>query len=165
MVKQILLPILAVVAFIIIVGVFTQKSGFLNLKSLSVTQPTPTPMKTLTIGSKTITVQVADTEAKRQQGLSGISSLDASSGMLFIFDTKGVVTTFWMKGMLIPLDMIWIANGKIIRIDKNIPVPSPNTPDNNLKRYSAGKPIDYVLEVNAGFSDKNNIKVGDSVGI
>jgi uncharacterized membrane protein (UPF0127 family) len=70
-----------------------------------------------------------------------------------------------MKDMLIPLDFIWVANGKIVKIDKNVPAPAPNTPDGNLKTYSPGTPIDYVLEVNAGFSDKNNIKVGDSVNL
>ena len=61
--------------------------------------------------------------------------------------------------------MIWIADGKIVAINKNIPKPAPNTPDNQLKTYSPGQFIDRVLEVNAGFADKNKIKVGDSVDL
>ncbi len=165
MFKKVVLPILGVIAFLVVVGVFTQKSFPLGFSGLSMPQPTASSEKTITIGTKKISVQIADTEAKRAQGLSGVSSLKADSGMLFIFDTKGVSPLFWMKDMLIPLDMIWIGNGKIVRIDKNIPFPTPGTSDNSLKTYSAGGPIDYVLEVNAGFSDQNKIKAGDNVDL
>ena len=163
MFKQIILPILAVIVFIVAVGIFVQKSSSLNFFA------TPTPQstlqeKTITVGSKTIQVQLADTEATREQGLSGVTSLGANNGMLFVFDTN-VTAVFWMRGMLIPLDMIWIESGKVIRIDKNIPKPDPNTPDAQLATYSAGQPVDHVLEVNAGFSDANKIKVGDVVNL
>lgn len=152
MIKQLILPFLGVIAFIVLVGLLLQHSS-----TLAPTQ------RTVTIGSKVINVEVASTEATREQGLSGRSSLPAGSGMLFVFESKNVNPIFWMKGMLIPLDFIWISGGKVIRIDKNVPAPSPNTSDSNLKLYSAGQPIDYVLEVNAGFSQLNSIKVGDSV--
>jgi uncharacterized membrane protein (UPF0127 family) len=154
MFKQIILPLLAVIVFIVVVGLFIQKST-----------PTASPQKTITIDNVKIGVQVADTEAKRTKGLSGVAVLDAASGMLFVFGSKGVTPIFWMKDMLIPLDIIWISGGKIVRIDKNIPSPTPGTPDINLKTYSAGQPIDYVLEVNAQFADKNKIKVGDAVDL
>ena len=165
MFKQIILPILGVVAFIIIVGIFAQKSSSLGLPNLYISQPTANPEKTITVGSKTIQVQIADTEEKRIKGLSGVTSLDANSGMLFVFNSQNVSPVFWMKGMLIPLDFIWIKDGRIIRIDKNVPKPAGNTPDNKLKTYSAGQPIDYVLEVNAGFSNSNSIKIEDIVSI
>ena len=164
MFKQVILPILAVIAFIIIVGIFSQKS-FLGPHNLTSPAPSISPEKTIVIDSKTIHVEIADTEAKRTQGLSGVSSLASDTGMLFVFDTAQVTPIFWMKGMLIPLDMIWISQGKIVHIDKSIPIPAPGTPDNQLKTYSTGKPIDYVLEMNGGFSDKNKIKVGDSVDL
>ena len=154
MFKQIILPLLAVIVFIVVVGIFVQKST-----------PIAPPQKTITINAVKISVQIADTEAKRTKGLSGVSNLDSGNGMLFIFGSKGVTPTFWMKDMLIPLDIIWINGGKIVRIDKNIPTPVSGTADINLKIYSAGQPVDYVLEVNAEFSDKNNIKVGDAVDL
>lgn len=154
MFKQIILPLLGVIAFIVIVGIFIQKST-----------PLTQPQKIITVDNIKINVQIANTEDKRTKGLSGVTSMDAGSGMLFVFDSKAVTPTFWMKDMLIPLDTIWIGNGKIIRIDKNIPAPAPGTADINLKTYSAGQPIDYVLEVNAGFSVKNNISVGDAVDL
>lgn len=163
MFKQVILPILGVMAFIVIVGLLTQKPslfGFINIAAPSVSPP----QKTVTIGSHVINIQKAQTEDEKMKGLSGVSSLDAGSGMLFVFSPK-LSPVFWMKGMLIPLDFIWISDGKVIRIDKNIPAPAPGTNDNQLKTYSAGQPVDYILEVNAGFCDKNNIEVGDSVDL
>lgn len=164
MIKQVLLPILGVVVFIVVVGMFVNKSTSLDFSG--VLKPSPTPnTKALIINGKTIQVQVARTQDQRVKGLSGISSLEKNSGMLFVFDTKKVSPAFWMKDMLIPLDMIWIGDGKIIKIDKDIPVPAPGTADNKLTVYSPGQPIDYVLEVNAGFSNLNNLKVGSIVDL
>ena len=165
MFKQIILPILGVLIFIVVVGIFVRKSSSLGLSNLFIPRPTATAEKTVTIDATKINVQIADTSQERVRGLSGVASLKEDSGMLFVFDTKGVTTQFWMKGMLIPLDIIWIGSGKIVQIDKNVPIPPPDTADNNIKTYSAGAPIDYVLEVNAGFSDKNGINVGDSVDL
>jgi uncharacterized membrane protein (UPF0127 family) len=152
MIKQLLLPFLGVIAFIVLVGLLLQHS-----ETLVPTQ------HTVTIDSHVINVEIASTEASREQGLSGQNSLASDGGMLFVFGSKQVNPTFWMKGMLIPLDFIWISGGKVVRIDKNVPAPAANTPDSNLKLYTAGQPIDYVVEVNAGFSQTNSIKVGDSV--
>lgn len=162
MVKNLFLPLLAVAAFIILVGIFTQKSAGLGFGKYMQTSATP-QSNTMTVGSKTIQIDIANTETAREKGLGGVSSLPADHGMLFVFDSKPVAATFWMKGMLIPLDMIWISNNKVIAINKNVPILPPGTPDNALPTYSPGQPVDYVLEVNAGFSDQNNITVGSPV--
>ena len=164
MFKQVIFPILAVVVFIIVVGILVQKSSSFGVNGLNIAGPTTAPTKTVSIGLIKIQVQIADTTDKRTKGLSGTSSLKANEGMLFIFEGE-TNPVFWMKDMLIPLDIIWIGDGKIVRIDKNVPIPAPNTTENKLKTYSAGAPIDYVLEVNAGFSDQNKIKVGDSLDL
>ena len=67
--------------------------------------------------------------------------------------------------MLISIDIIWINDGTVAKIDKNIEPPAPGTVDSQLKLYRPDTPIDYVLEVNAGFSDKNSIGIGDSVDL
>jgi uncharacterized membrane protein (UPF0127 family) len=162
MIKQLLLPLAAVAAFIVLVGIFTQKQSSINL-SKYIPVATPTPAQTVTIGNKTIQVEIAKTETERAKGLSGRSSLGTDKGMLFVFDSKQVSPIFWMKDMIIPIDIIWISGDKIVKIDKSVPVPKPNAKDGALPKYSPGRPIDYVLEVSSGFSDTNNIKVGDSV--
>lgn len=165
MIKQILLPLAAVAIFIVLVGIFSQHASSLNLARYlpNNATATPSPIKTMSISDKTLQIEIANTDASRELGLGGRSSLDQNSGILFVFDSKPIMVSFWMKGMLIPLDMIWITNGKIVQINKNIPVPGPGTPDASLKTFSPQMPVDYVLEVNGGFSDQNNIKVGNPV--
>jgi hypothetical protein len=83
--------------------------------------------------------------------------------MLFLYNIKRPAV-FWMKGMRFPLDIIWIADGKVVQIDKQAPH-EPGVADPDLKRYISNEPVDAVLEVNAGFAEKNGIKVGDPVVI
>ena len=77
--------------------------------------------------------------------------------MLFIFEEERKAS-FWMKDMLIPLDMVWINKDfKVVHITKDIFPCEPDycpsvTPPENVK---------YVLEVNAGVSDEIGLLVGD----
>ena len=121
-------------------------------------------VNTVKISGKTINVEIADTEEKRKQGLSGKQKDDFKddSGMLFVFETIGR-PIFWMVDMNFPIDIVWIANEKIVDIDVNVPHPESNTPPNSLPRYSPSQSVEYVLEVNAGFTEKHGIKVGDKV--
>lgn len=158
-VKTPIIPILATMAFIILIGLFIKK-GFM------IPNPQPTPIaasQSATINGNIISLIVAGDTKTREKGLSGVATLDKNNGMLFVFDNPTKTQTFWMKGMLIPIDIIWINDEKIIKIDKNVPVPDAKTPDDKLPRYSAGTPVEYVLEVNAGYSDTNSINVGDGV--
>ena len=163
--KQVLLPILAATVFIVVVGFLYGNPQKANLIFV-----TPTPsvsqetQKGLKIGSVEIKVTVAKTDEARKKGLSGIKSLADNEGVLFVFSEKSE-PAFWMKDMLMPIDIIWITEGKIVKIDKNIPAPEPGSPDASLKLYKPGTPVSYVLEVNAGFSDKNKLKGGTPVDL
>lgn len=156
MIKSLILPLVGVVAFVAVVGFFVNKS---SVSSLSQSQN----LQTITINDTEIKAEIVKTETEREKGLSGRTNLSQNSGMFFIFDTKNVKPVFWMKGMLIPLDFIWISDNKIVQIDKNVQPPDQNTPDNKLSTYSPSQPVDYILEVNAGFSDTNKIEVGNVV--
>ncbi len=105
-----------------------------------------------------IKVELALTEAEREQGLSGRDGLADDAGMLFVFDHPDKYL-FWMKDMNFPIDMIWIGqDSKIIYIQKNA------SPDSYpQKTFGPETPATYVLEVPAGFSDKNGLKEGDQV--
>lgn len=157
MFKSLFLPLIGVALFITVVGLFSQ--GKLNfLIPNNAVSPTS---KTIKIDNVEITVEVAKTNEERAKGLSNRNKLDEKSGMVFVF-SKNSKPVFWMKDTKIALDIIWINDDKIVGINKNVK-PEPNKKDTELKKYPAPSEIDYVLEVNEGFSDKNNIKVGSSV--
>ncbi len=110
------------------------------------------------IDGKAITVEIANDEATRTQGLSNREILDPDKGMLFIFPQKNKYT-FWMKDMHFPLDIIWIDGDMIVTISENLPPEGLNP----KIIYSSTKPIDKVLEINAGLTRKLNIKIGDKL--
>ena len=157
--RSILIPLLATALFIVVLGIFGGK-----LDNGQILNPlAEEPKKDITVGTAPLKAGIANDEAERKEGLSGKSSLPEAEGLLFDFGQKDIFPSFWMRGMLIPIDIIWINDGKITKIDKNLAPPEKDTPESSLKLYYPDKPIDYVLEVNAGFSDKNSLKVGDSV--
>jgi len=113
----------------------------------------------VTINGKDIKVELALTQSQQEKGLSGRNYLDKNSGMLFVFPQAGI-QSFWMKDTLIPLDIIWINEGRIV----DMTTLQPQTA-NNIPQYTPKNSAKYVLEVNAGFAAENNIKLGDEVKI
>ncbi len=118
--------------------------------------------ETLMVGNTKLNAEIANTAQTRARGLGGRTSLASDSGMLFVFDKSGI-HPFWMKGMLFPLDFIWIKDQKVVDLIKNIPPPAEGQSDNQLPIYQSTVPVDSIIEVNAGFVDQNGIKVGDDV--
>lgn len=110
------------------------------------------------IKSKVFKVEVLKNEWELEKGLSGRKSLAKESGLLFSFPSPNNYG-FWMKGMKFPIDIIWIDDGKIIDIKKNAPVPLTQ----NYETYTPVAPARYVLEVNAGLSEKYGFMAGDEV--
>ncbi|MCL4367201.1 DUF192 domain-containing protein [Patescibacteria group bacterium] len=118
----------------------------------------------LVVGNTPINVEIADTTAKRAQGLSGRDSLDENSGMVFVF-TDPKIYQFWMKGMKIPLDFIFIRNDVVIDLYRDAPIPPPGEPDSALPIYEPRGPIDMMIEVNSGFINAHSIQIGDTVKV
>lgn len=109
------------------------------------------------IGDALIIAEVAAGFSKKQQGLSGRESLEENYGMLFVFE-KPAIHNFWMKGMLFPLDFIWLSGNTVVDISKNIPAPK----EDGLPAYVyPQKAADKIIEVSAGTTDRLNIKIGD----
>jgi len=102
-------------------------------------------------------VEVADTPSKREYGLMNRAQLGEDRGMLFIFEKEDVYK-FWMKGTLIPLDIIWMdKDGKIVYIRENVE-PCKSDP---CEIYGPGEKAKYVLEINGGLVSKRGMKIGD----
>jgi uncharacterized membrane protein (UPF0127 family) len=90
------------------------------------------------------------------RGLMDRFSLPDQAGMLFIFDNDEP-RSFWMKNTYISLDIIFInSNKEIVSIQKY-------TQPRTTSSIPSDKPAMYVLEVNAGYCDKFDIKPGDKV--
>ena len=117
----------------------------------------------VTLGNVDFAAEVAQTLAQRAKGLSGRPSLQPGAGMLFVFDS-GRASTFWMKGMLFPLDFVWIgADCRIVDITLNVPPPGPGTPDSELPTYASTAPATYIFEVAAGEVEGGGTEIGDEV--
>nr|KKS46934.1 MAG: hypothetical protein UV11_C0022G0010 [Candidatus Giovannonibacteria bacterium GW2011_GWF2_42_19] len=111
------------------------------------------------IGDSKISVEVVKDNESIRKGLSGRLSMEEDRGMLFVFSIPGIYR-FWMPDMHFPIDIIWIADGKIIGAEKNV---SPEFNPASPRFYTPTKPIQYVLETNAGFVEAGKIKSGDEV--
>lgn len=126
---------------------------------------TPTPMRTATVGDHTLSVEIADTDVLRRQGLSGRTELPKGTGMLFIFNQEDIKPPFWMKDMVIAIDIVWINDGVVTQIHENIAPPASGAKDSDLKLYIPNTPIDYVLELPAGYTKEVGIAVGDTFSL
>ncbi len=120
------------------------------------TMPSRTNVK---VGDAVVIADIADTVLSRTKGLSNVAILPDASGMLFVFKDKDI-RSFWMKDMLISLDVLWIADGVVVGMQENIPYKSD---DESVVRFKSEAPADMVLEVNAGWIAKNGIKIGDLI--
>jgi uncharacterized membrane protein (UPF0127 family) len=109
----------------------------------------------LCMNNQWIYVERADTPATQELGLGDRDSLCGHCGMLFDFEKPGRYA-FWMKGMHFPLDILWIADSRVIFIRKNIPA-------NNQDAFTPPADADRVLEINAGKADEWGIFAGSHV--
>jgi len=114
-------------------------------------------MDELQIGEAILTIEVADSPQERMQGLSGRKSLAQDEGLIFLFEDP-LVSSFWMKDMLFPIDIIWISGeGTVVGFEEEV------DPSTFPKTFSPKEPVKYVLEVNSGWVRANNVQVGDAV--
>jgi uncharacterized membrane protein (UPF0127 family) len=149
------LSFIIVVLIVILPFAFKVKSPHANQSNKVI--PASAFSHVLAIGTSTILVAIADTEALREQGLSKTSPLETNQGMLFIFDAP-LKPSFWMKDMNYPLDIIWIdKDRKIVDVSENL------DPKTYPQGFSSNTEILYALEVSSGFYKTNNLKIGDKV--
>lgn len=117
--------------------------------------------RTITIGSNKLAVEVVTSPESIEQGLSGRSEI-GSDGMLFVFGSDRMLS-FWMKEMVFDLDLIWLRDGRVVEITRDVPHPSPNTPLPKLPLYKPSTPVDMVLEVPAGGAGGWGIEIDDQM--
>ena len=102
-------------------------------------------------------VEIATTEAEREQGLMNRTSLPEDDGMFFVFPGEQANVGFWMKDTLIPLSVAFAdADGRIAAILDMEPCKA-----DPCKVYDPGAPFVTALEANKGAFDRWGVAVGD----
>src|SRR5690606_2260815 len=104
--------------------------------------------------------ELAETSEQKQKGLMGREKLEEREGMLFVYD-RDIRPAFWMKGMKIPLDFLWLDDGgKVVDLHQDIQPCGEECPS-IVSRY----PLQYVLEIPAGTVSRTGIEIGDTAVI
>lgn len=119
--------------------------------------------KQITLGTKTLVVESAETPDQHQLGLMFRKELKKDQGMLFIFDNEET-RFFWMKNTLIDLSIGYF-DQKGILIDIQEMVSGKGVPDSALPSYPSAKPAMYALEMSKGWFTKNKIKLGTKLKV
>lgn len=121
-----------------------------------------TSVDTVSINGAELTVRVAERTLAQKKGLSGYTEDSlAEDGMLFVFG-ESKVRTFWMKDMDMDIDVLWIADGKIVAIDRNVRAPFSRS-EEPRKVTSSPLEVDAVLELPAGGTEEFGIIEGMKV--
>jgi uncharacterized membrane protein (UPF0127 family) len=139
--------------------------------------PSPTPVNTaagdcgrdpslpivrVTFEGGYVDADVARSAQERAQGLSGRACLPEDAGMILDAGTV-YVPSIWMRGMLFPLDLVWIgADGRVAAVTAGVQ-PEPGVPVAELRRYSPPQTVRYTLEINAGAAARLGLTPGVEV--
>ena len=107
-------------------------------------------------GQARFSVEIADTDATRAQGLMHRDTLPRSAGMLFVYDAP-TSPAFWMKNTLIPLDMLFVDPSGVVRHIHHEAIPHDTTP------IPGGGNVLMVLEINGGLSRRLGIAEGSEM--
>jgi uncharacterized membrane protein (UPF0127 family) len=100
-------------------------------------------------------VWVASTPSRQAQGLMFVRSLPPMRGMLFVHQSPKQIT-MWMKNTYIPLDMVFIDEGRIREIVEH-------TTPHSLDIIRSKQPAIAVLEIAAGEAKRLGLKPGQRV--
>ncbi|MCW6035754.1 DUF192 domain-containing protein [Spirulina subsalsa FACHB-351] len=112
------------------------------------------------LGGQDIELEVARTPQEQAIGLMFRDEMPDNRGMLFIFSSAQRVN-FWMKNVSIPLDMLFLRDGTIQAIARNVP-PCLQAP---CPTYGPNLDIDQVIELRGGRAAELGVQVGDRVSI
>lgn len=118
------------------------------------------------INQTTYNLEVATTPSQQATGLMYRTEMASNQGMLFIFDSAQV-RAFYMKNTLIPLDIIFLDQNKsVLNIAKNVPPCQQVVQDqSDCPLYYSQGAAKYVIELNAGQTDKINLQPGQIVNL
>ena len=114
------------------------------------------PTVKLWLGAKELVTEVASNDRQRMAGMMFRTNLAENAAMLFVFPFPHQ-TAFWMKNTLVPLSAAYIDPEGIIR-----EIHALHPLDTNSVEASRAD-IQFVLETNQGWFERNGIGVGTLV--
>jgi uncharacterized membrane protein (UPF0127 family) len=101
--------------------------------------------------------ETVTTPAAQAQGLGGRSVIPHDYGMLFVFN-KPDRYGFWMKDMLVPIDIIWLSDsGAVLGIIGSL------SPQTYPRVFYPPEPVRYVLETRAGEARAQGWSIGSVI--
>jgi uncharacterized membrane protein (UPF0127 family) len=104
----------------------------------------------------TISIALAEDDKTRSMGLMDVKTLGKDQGMLFIFPSE-MRQSFWMANTPLPLDLIFVnEKSEIVSIHQNAKPFSTQSIDSEY-------PAKYVVEVNAGYSVRHDLQLGNII--
>lgn len=111
----------------------------------------------LALNGYTLSVEVADTDAAREKGLSGRDELAPNSGMLFIFDAPEQ-QYFWMRNTRFDLDLALFDHQAML-------IEVANLYAHDERVYWSRLPAKFVLELPAGWLDAHAVELGQRLRV
>lgn len=111
----------------------------------------------ITIGGATLVVKIVANEEMKLKELQKIENIEDFGGILFAHEKPGRYI-YTMRDMKFDLDFIFIRDEKVVDIAKSV--------SHQYKgEIKGGTEYDKVVEINADWTRKNNIKIGDVVDL
>jgi hypothetical protein len=127
------------------------------------------------IGGHDFTLELANDDASREQGLMNRASVDEHGGMLFVFpDDKVRMQSFWMKNCLVDIDIIYLDRHAAVTAMHRMKAEPPKRAEESEAAYEArirahtypsGYPAQFAIELRSGWLDQLNLKVDDRIAL
>ena len=106
----------------------------------------------------TLSVEVARTAEEMKTGLMYRNAMGVNEGMVFI-QANERPASIWMKNTKIALDIIFVDG------ERKVTEIYPNAKPMSRKQINSKMPVQYVIEVNAGYTGANSILPGDQISL
>lgn len=111
----------------------------------------------IAVGSNTVSVELAMTNAERERGLMYRNRMSEGDGMLFLYPEAGE-RYFWMKNTILPLTLAYVrSDGTISSLHDLEPLNEQSVPSK--------EPVPYILEMNRGWFERHKVVPGDKIAI
>lgn len=136
------------VVTLVCVGFFLVEHHFLRIPWKQTSVPV-----SATLNGKRIVLETVQTPEDREMGLSGRRTVPTGYAMRFIFE-RPAMYPFWMQGMWVPLDIVWVREGVVVdraRLDppatffSDPPMYVPHDTADTVYEFAAGEADDYGL--------------------